>query len=602
MKQTLMGKLSWISDEEFPYFTTNDGKVIENIDISQKPDVELEEYLQVTLDDHKLVTWCHDNRMGVAERPNHRVIALVRVYRPGDTLTDTEIKRHHEVVKSFQDRWNFIGRGKLTYEIHPHFFESSHSFSINGFNWRDLDTYLREINPEVSYTHRHIIGGWESGICGRAPLGGKIAWTSESANCGSPTVIHEHGHNETLHHSGTPGVEYGERDVIMGSGSSRKGLNAPHLYHLGLFDHDNVVEIEQGESRELFLVEGEVNDISVPMNANQFAIARTSGTIKRVGISVHKGDIDIHQPASDFSSKFAKTSRVGTLRSIDDSVTIAGVIITLIETDDQLNTRKVRIENNSGSTTIPSDDEPYFIEPDTAIPFDNASGIWGNSAWNVQGIHLRHLADRKQVYVLWLTWDIWGGRGRQRYYQGVLDIDENNVAKGNMQDDKTNEDVGSMMVYLNSESSLTFHAMEYGERNWVLPLERITPPIAEDGLAGVYGTGNEQGIHISRLSDGRIVGYWIGVDNVGTPLGASKIPFWRLIQEEQDENGVATGVINIYDIEDGYPLIAAKDTKLVPMGQINNLEPNVDENTPQEFDIELEYDNKLITAPLTRLA
>lgn len=206
MKQTLLGKFIWESDKEAPHFLTNEEQLLENIDISNKPDVPEQEYLQITLDDHTLVSWRHDPRMPLADQMSNRVIALARVYKPGKTLSENQKQRHINMAKSVQDEWNFIGRGKVTYEVHPHFFESDSSFSLRGFDWRSLRRHLREVDSNVNYTHYHIIGGFESGICGRAWIGGNEAWTSERTSCGSSTVKHEHGHNERFHHAGTEGL------------------------------------------------------------------------------------------------------------------------------------------------------------------------------------------------------------------------------------------------------------------------------------------------------------------------------------------------------------------------------------------------------------
>jgi len=541
--KTLLGKFKWDPRHDSPIFHPNSGESF-IADLTEKPDIIFKRELEATFRENVLVSF---RESPLADASNMFKIALVHVVSEGEEVSDFKRKKHLERAILTQNTLNFLSKNKYVFKVDPYFRSypaKAFQLAYYHFKWRDL----REELP--GYTHYHCVGG-TSINCGLAGLGADIGWTYNPTTCDFKTTVHEILHNLFLHHAGTPQKEYGEYDVIMGSGGLRESLNAPHFYKLGVMAADNIVEIENSESKRVWLVQAGTFDMAVPMNADLIAIARTPrGENKRIAVSVHKGKVDIHVPGTAGSQIFQQTTLLKTL-SLSDTFTIDNVKIKVIDRDEMLNAYLVDISNNT-TENAPDILTPIFPEPDQAYGFMNISGIWRHPEWSGQGFQIRYLKGNDQVFVAWLTWDLYNNAV---WFYATLDI-IGTMAKGALYSGRSPEAVGWASLYFTDQNHGVFRAGT-SERLWAQPLERLSATVPRHPLAGYWGLGNQEGLSLEMTKDGRLIGYWLTYKNVGTPVLPREALHWRFIQQFREEDRIdqedsrIDGKIYIYDVFNG---------------------------------------------------
>ena len=530
MKQVFKGKFRIESHRGQLEFHTLEGL---EFDVSTDIDVPLEVVGEATFEDDVLIEWKRDNTFLAA--PSSPTVALVKVLRPGQVADEDDIEATARNAKRIQDEYRRMGLVDIT--VKPHVLEGyDGSYGLRNFNWRFLEAHLREIDPDTWYTHYHGWGSFEGGICGRAWVGGKHAWTYTT--CGYQTMIHEQGHNFRLHHAGTPSSEYGERDAYMGSGRGRYDMNAPHLYELGVIDPEDVKTINPEEAGTFFLAQPSKNTMSLPPGVDK--IIRVFIDYQIFSVSYYGGQIRIHTPESRSTKSFKKTHLHERLDEPGDSVEFGGATIEYVE--ERYGVGKVVVKNRNDNVV----DKPWpeFVVPENNTPITtDFSGIWRNTAWSAQGVHVRYLSEpRNELFVGWLSWD---GRGNPKWFWSVMSIDNNNFASGPLRTGKEAEIVGEAEMYFYDTERGNFRAKTDEIGYFTFPVTRLSRSVVDD-INGFYGIGDGNGLSLELTDRDTIAGYiytYEDTSNVYNPQGVK--PQWKLVLGEWGQP------LTVYDVEGG---------------------------------------------------
>lgn len=563
----LKGQFWHDSSEEKPEFhVKGTNTIISDIDYSKNPDVPLNILLEIVLDGNILHSWRTDPSSPLAfKNTTTKNIAVTRVEREGVDFTDNDRRKIKRWAKKLQDEYRWLSQEKWDVDVDVFFYNTDGGQGLRDFDWRELKQYLSENYPENNYNYFHGVGSFGN-VCGRAWVDGNEAWTYP--NCTSATLIHEQGHNFGLHHAGKNSDQYGEKDVWMGSGRQRNGMNAPHIYTLGLIEDNNIDTFESGDSKISYLVEGETIDLAVPMGANRIAVLNDRNRPRVSTVSLHQGKIDIHIPFHMSSNSIAKTKIVATL-DVGEAYEEFGMKIDYISHEDHI--AKVSIKNRTNDDPIDNKKFPSYVSPENADVFDGKSGVWENPAWNYQGIHLRHLKDRNQVYVAWISWD---RTKNPEWHFGVLDI-ESNVARGDLRTGRDGEISGTAELFFYNDNDGLFRTKTEEHGLFSMPLERVSIG-TESQLNGYFALGDSgQGISIELTSLNTVVAYLLTYRDPSIPIGpVGEKTDWKVLIGNFNEE------LTVYSVKGGR-LGVKTDAEVIEEGtaRIENNELHYNGNT-----------------------
>lgn len=523
--------------------------LIDNIDISAYPDVPFELDLIADLEGDILRSWSPDPSAPDADRTTRKDVAGVYVVDHGIPIKDEHWDKARSLAKGGQDEYRRLAQGRWEVNFTPYVInnkEGGHT-GLRGVDWRYVREQVSLLNPGHRHNYWHGIGGWSSQYCGVAWLGGNEAWTYPS--CGLGTFIHEQGHNFRAGHSGTlTGGAYGERRVWQGTGGIRDDHSTPHLALFGLIEDEHVASLSAGESAMFYLTQGSTSMLSMNQREQKLVIVRTNDTlIKRLAISYHDGNIDVHRPASEGSTRFAYTTRLASL-SPGESTTWLGVTIHYLEGRSGVGAVWVAPEGESG---IPGTQFPLRAYPSQNYNPLLAGGLWANYQWTVQGVHVVPLPpERNQVMVSWLTWT---RKHRHRWMTMVGDIGDDGVVRGELR--QGDVPVGHGSIYFTDARRGIFYAYTPETGKFAMPLERISA-----GTGGFYGIGEGEGMTMTLDGD-RAVAYLLLNEEV-THLSPSHVAqVWRMAVGPPDH-------MTVYEIRGGMIGVKA-DFEMEPAGTLS---------------------------------
>lgn len=491
------GKFYWLSTQDNPDFYTTSGKVIADVYVDEL-DPPMQVLLDIVLDDKQsLISYRRDPSEPVGAPRNHRDVAMV--YVDESEATDNRISRMAYRAKRVQDEYNRACQGYKTIKVDPFTLKTDTTVDLRS---RTLWNEIRDLVGDT-YSHLHAVGGYSDSYCGIAWLGGNEAVTFNPWNCGWNTSSHEDGHNAGLGHAGTPGVEYGERDRIMGSGGGRRGFSPAHLRRLGALPHDQYQKIQDGNSEFIWVAEFNTIEMAIPVGAYRAAFLKPSNTSSYN----NTGDLVVSRDAEGVTIheiKGSKTTLHKTLK-VGETYERSGFSIEYSTSSEGL----AGVSINSATKT----ELPVYAEPEEPVSFEGKSGIWANNEWDAQGVHIRYLNknNRNQLWVAWLTWDY---NYNRRYYWGVLDVVDN-IASGNLRD-LNNNIAGTAQLWFEDDNNGSFYA-QVDKELFASPLHRIS--IGEQGA--YYGFGSNKGVSLEKTSNDQTVGY-ILTSTRTSPISAPK--------------------------------------------------------------------------------
>ena len=566
MTRLLKGKFRIDSVREQLEFHTLDGR---EFDVFTDKNPPIEEVLEATFKDGKLTSWKQDRTLSAA--PSRPVVALFTVLRGDTEITEAHIDAIKRKAKTMQDEYRRMGLRDIIVKGHViNGYDGSRS--LRGFQWNVITTYLRDTDPNINYTHYHGWGGFESGICGRAWVGGTQAWTY--ITCGIDTMIHEQGHNFGLSHAATPSREYGEGDVYMGSGRGRGDMNTPHLDELGFIEPEDIKTLQNGEAGIFYLTQGSKNTESIPPGADKMVKVIPSDDNSEhnvISVSYFKSQIRVHVPSSSVHRNFRKTVLLKRIM-VGDFFEIDGITVRYIEERDGIG--KVAIMNGNDNI-VDSNEWPTFPIPDRNYPVTyQTSGLWRNPEWSAQGMHVRYLGpERNQMFVGWLSWS--SRYYRQEWYWSVMDINNDNYASGKLRTGRDAEIVGDCDMFFYDNLNGTFRVFsESPLGSFVFPCSRLSNGVESD-ISGFYGIGDGNGLSLEVTDRDTIVGY-LFTYNDRNPLGVAE-PKWQLVL------GNVGQPLTVYDVEGGVRGIKA-DFETIPTGILEILRVEENGNIAIELD------------------
>lgn len=493
------GKFRLESVRDILEFHTTNG---EEFDVITTEEVPLETLVEATFEGNVLVEYKRDHTLLKAPS-GYVMVALVRFLELGDRISDKTLESTARRAKQLQDEYRRMGF--LDIIVKPHVINTYEgSRSLRAFNWSWLRNYLKENDPDTYYTHYHGWGGYKQGICGQAWLGGTKAWTY--GMCGIDTMIHEQGHNFGLHHAGTPnGGEYGERDTYMGSNRRRHDMNTPHLYELNVIDPEDVKKMKYGEAGIFYLAQGSKNTLSLPPKVDKIVILDTSehGNYRIASVSYFDESVRIHTPSLPNRDSFIKTTRQKIIKegSHDE---FEGIKVHFIEQKNDV----AKVSIKYGNEEVQDNNTwPKFIVPeDNHVITSSISGVWRNSDWSAQGLHVRYLGkERSQLFVGWLSWN---EDDKPEWLWSVMNINEGNFASGPLRSGKNASIVGEAQMYFFNEHEGNFRSIashNYGGY-FTFPVTRLSQGM-ESEINGFYGIGNGEGLSLELTSRNTVVGY-----------------------------------------------------------------------------------------------
>jgi len=279
---------------------------------------------------------------------------------------------------------------------------------------RSFDDLPDDVKPDWNPDYWYVYGGYHRTYCGQAILGGRngVSYVGNLGCGGADVVNHELGHNFGLHHASTNYngnyVEYGDGTSIMGNRKDRQGLNAVNMYHLGLYDQDEIVNVTK--NTELVICPHEIPKEARFSNESVYNIIKgTDGKMYMVSTRKHRGGQHILKNLNNNDSVWIHEMRnyrsvlVDAISSKADnqvSTIIPGVKLTHLEYSNEVS--RVRVEFDNDTTKIESNEiitEPFpekFAQIELSEDHD---GLWYDPIRNGQGLDL-HIKDGKAV----LSW------------------------------------------------------------------------------------------------------------------------------------------------------------------------------------------------------
>lgn len=564
--KTYFGRLRFDTAKGDTELWVNGEHIFDNIDTSLFPDVPLETDLIIELGGLKLVDWSTDPTLPAATRATTRKdIALGVILPYGQEPKDSDWRSANQAAKKLQDEYRRVSAGKWEVNCTPYVLnnEQDGGFGLREFAFDGVfKEHARQVNPDNRHNYWHGVGGYSPAYCGLAWLGGNEAWTFKGCPLG--TKPHEQGHNFGLGHAGTlAGGEYGEGNTWMGTGWRRDDFNTPHLMVLNLIDEDHIEDLAQGQSGMFYLTQGTTSMLAMTRGEQKIVrVNPSNGVIKKLSVSYHDGNVDIHKPKTDNSRSFTYTTRLATLEP-EEQWTGHGIIINYVERKGDVAAVQILTQD---SPDVPA--EPSF--PVRRVPVEGAydplkaGGVWGNSEWSVQGVHIHPLPDRNQVLVFWLTWD---KEGDQHWYFMTADIDDSNVVSGTLyrgirsNSSRQVVEAGTAQLYFTNDTQGIFYATTRDQGKFATPLSRISRT-TEDNRNGYWGLGDTslEGLSVG-VTGNTLVAYWMSYQKPEnqyvriTPPGQQ----WYLIQ------GPADGEQTVYEIEGGVVGVKA-DYQMTPVG------------------------------------
>jgi len=514
----------WVNGQHF----------MDSIDVSEHPDVALEEDLVVELYGQRLVSWAPDPRMPRAGSSSRKDIALVRVLGAGDEIEDRHHKEMRDWAKRMQDEYRRLARGQWEVTVTPYVIHNKEggSTGLRGMDWRYMREQIKKVNPDNRHNYWHGVGGFSSTACGVAWVRGNEAWTYPA--CSYKTAIHEQGHNFGLGHAGSRTAQYGERTAWQGTGSQRDDSNTPHLAKLGLIEDDRIETLSDLQSGTFYIAQGTTHPLALPEGVLKQVEIRRDGTPKVLSVSYHDGRVDIHKPRTDTARTFTYTARLESLKT-GERFEEFGVSVEVTS-----------ISGGVARVVINDGDDGSWV-PGMTTPDENENpllcgGLWANEDQHVQGLQVMPLPNRQQVMVSWLTWD---RDYRQRWAVMVGDIDAHNVVRGTLS--TADGPVGQAEMYFIDTDRAVFRAVTNLVDTHTV---RIATPVERfaKGEIRFYSTGDGQGLVSLDSGGGWMTAYVL--DSTINRLQARGMQRWRLAQGPKDN-------MKVYEVTGGMVGVAA---------------------------------------------
>lgn len=531
------------------------------VDISKFPDVPLYEVIEVIIDDGELVSWGHDTLSAKMISRSDKDVALIRIEDENYVPTPQDQDRVNARAKQLQDEYRRISAARpghwTNVSVTGYVYPTDMTPGFYTMDWRRLKREINELYDQDHY-YIHTLGGEEAGtnIRGRATLGGYYGCTYWG---GMETVIHEQGHMFGMNHSSTPAREYGETKVWMGNGNSRDNFNAPHIHYIGLMDDSEVEEVLPTQSKEIFLVQSDLQPQALRSREMKMAFVPTTvASIRKLAVSFHDGKVDVHKPYRENAHNFGHTSLLKTLdvgeSYIEEIEGYGDIEIRFIEEHEGC--ARVQIYNNTTMRPQSAGAFTDYAEPDDAMEISQiVEGIWDNPDWTVQGLHIHYLGeDRNQVLVYWLTWDY---DYDPEWYMFVGDINDNNVARGEIFTAKYNittnngpevYSCGRAIIYWEDENNgmMKCYNSDFHNQRFAFPFARISRGI-EDPINGYWHLENtpREGITVNINRNAALV-YWCKYDFVPGSFSYGKNQDWLMISGPTIDN------MTVYRVEGGY--------------------------------------------------
>jgi len=494
----------------------------EPVNLSLMPDVPMEQTIEAHFNGDLLVDWQYD----LTSWPE-------RDRKPWHIAIAWKEDRHdpEEFCKHVRDRLRQIGQGRWDVQVRYFRVEGMGGIRLNSFDYYQFRRWLDENHPEFDYTHTMVVGGWSSGtgVCGEARAGGTESQTFP--NCGPETAVHELMHNGVdrhaqIIHSGTPDYAYGERDTLQGYGSLRDDVNALHLLTAVGIEDNNVKTLHQGDSDEFFLVQASADPLSLAPGEDKIVICTLGRrAVRKLAVSYYRGTVRIHRPGYDYSELWRQTTMLVKLQP-GQIETIEGVLFQFIEAKN--GAAKVLI-NHHDVDFVSGAPSPEWVTPENAHPITSAiAGIWNNPAWSDQGVLVNVV--RNTLVAHWIGWSRLGYKHRYFWIQAPI---TDNYARGTLyttDDSRKAVESGEATIHWYDENTGILRAWSPDMGRFAVPLHRLGQGV-DDPLNGYYGLGGGEGMAITRMSNGQLVGYHLHYDDRGEQL-------WDLLQGTEDRLGI----------------------------------------------------------------
>lgn len=556
------GKFSGDSAAEEFYIKTISGDII--IIDPPEPMPKFERTIECLIKDNKLLDWQYDlTTISEEEKIDKTILAA---YGTFEEPTEEDWDYAYEKSQQLANEYRRITHG--TYNIKAlHVAHQGAGSSWYTVPWGKISSAVRETYPEGTYwTYTSAIAQSNrvfSGICGQAIIGGRQSFSKSDCVDRKDTHFHETiGHSILgIGHDGKAGGgEYSGFGSIMGSSRTSGGnydYNTPHLYHAGLIEDNNIIELLPGQSTSTWLVQGSDDPLSLRLGENKMVLCKIANNnlTKLVAVSYYNGQVQTHEPGHHMSTSFSKTGKLEQTRHRKAMEVDGGVTVIVHEFGNGC--ASVTVSNNTDQHAEVAP-EPSWYHPDstTASPQwgDWCRGQWGNKEWSVQGVHVGMTQDGRPV-LHWLTWD-WRNRGEQKWYWAVCETD-GYLASGTIHTVDRNgfpEPVGYLEAYWYTEDQGIMRCY-IGNQRYAVPMERVFKADANPD-SGYYGIGNGEGLTVSMNENNHTLCYWLRF-SAGTK-------YWYMLIGQKND-------MTIYEVSGGQKCVKS-DFKINPIGtaSINN--------------------------------
>lgn len=570
--QTFKGKIRQLSGSSTYELWTTGGKVIEPIQCSWTPPLEVP--VEVQLDGYRLTNYTFDDTQPAALRhETYKNIALCYVLE--EEPAEKDRKRVEDAARFLEYELKFAARNQWDIRVTPYCFKGPTASSVRNVDFKTIKQRVSEINPNHDHNYWHVWSGRGDGFCGNAYINSDEAYTS--ATCDKTTILHEQLHNLGLHHSGMGTQAYGDKDSWMGASSNRNRILGPQLDYLGLIDEQNVAELQEGNAVRYFLVDPNTAPNAVREKERKIVYVN-KGISRKIAVCYENGKVKIYRPDPENSSRYRKTWTLHELKNTGDLAKPYATEVRFVR-EYEGGAEVIVKYSDAHADPSPQPTPDWNVETPGLSISEESTGLWYHPLWDFQGVSIE--VREKQVFGMIYTWT---RSQKPIYYQFDGSINENGVAEVEIYAPSSRDmlKVGRGIFYLHDSKNGVLKYFSEDEGLVSFPLNLLMRADPEKTIHHkIEGKDTDFVVIMKAKEREQTIAYWAG-KMPPKILGFGSEPSWVVFDSK---NGDALGVSN------GYPRIS-NTIKTEVIGSWNILEES------RKFSAKFTLNEKLINIDL----